>query len=533
MKRFISTLLAIILLFSAMNLCVNAKDRPFIDTVDGAWYEKSLTYCYEHGYMKGMSHGYFSPEGKLTRAMAVQIFYAINSDSTSFTSTSFTDVSRNAWYYKAVEWAYSMGIVKGTGEGRFSPNANVTRQDFFVILYNYSSVFSHYDTEEITDSYLWFDDNDNIADYADDAMNWAVCHKILSGYANNTVKPRKYITRAEITSIIQRFDKVLGHKWLLNGSITERSCTSDGYASYICQDCPAVKKVTYDKGHIRYFSGTTTGTCISRGTRIYNCINCNVVKSEPTVYGDHSFDLTSVLKPTRTKGGYSTYKCVYCGKEELRDYTSALGRTEGWDSNYDGKLTIDEYLGAYDMAEFLAAHKNDYVGTPYKRLADYLNEPWMLIRDKGQYPKNPGMNCTGFIAGVVARSGGNLNKITNRSKGSYINAYNWLLTVNTNGIYHYTFYSIDAALNSGLMEKGDILLFLPTPKDNDPDDGLDPDFHFGFFWGDTPYHNLFWHSTGATKYNRDAGVRGMKNQITKIGSGTPYSAIWVFPMQDE
>ena len=64
-------------------------------------------------------------------------------------------------------------------------------------------------------------------------------------------------------------------------------------------------------------------------------------------------------------------------------------------------------------------------------------------------------------------------------------------------------------------------------------DGLDPDFHFGIFWGDYPTHDRFWHSTGATKYNWNAGVRGMKNQITRIGSGTPYSCIYVYPLSED
>lgn len=531
MKRGISLFLSILFIVYILPFSASAF-TVFTDTVKGSWYEESLNYCYDHGYMSGTGKNIFSPAGKLTRAMTVQLFYSINDVDKPEAADSFTDVKQSHWFYDAAEWAYAENIVSGTGNGKFSPNRNVTRQDFYVILYNYSNRFSHYDTYVIDDNYLYFNDNEAIADYAINAMNWAAYHGLLSGYEDNTVRPASTMTRAEITSVIKRFDDRLGHRWELKKSKT-RTCLEDGYYEYICKGCPSTKRVEFPKGHLHYFYAEHEGTCISKGSYEYRCYNCSTILSEPAKLGPHSFVVTSTLKPTRTKGGYSVYTCEYCSKTEKRDYTSALGRTEGWDSNYDGKLTIDEYFGAYGIVDFLESHKNDYVGTPYVHLSDYLGEPWKLMRDKGQYGRNAGMNCTGFVAAVINRSGGNLSRVSNVSGGSYGNAYNWYLTLNRNGVYHYTFYSISAAIKSGKLSKGDIFLFLPESKDSDPNDGLDPDFHFGIFWGDYPTHDLFWHSTGATKYNYSYGVRGMKNQITRISSGTPYSAILVYPLSEE
>ena len=531
MKRTISLFLSILFIVYILPFSVSAF-TVFTDTVKGSWYEESLNYCYNHGYMSGTGKNSFAPAGKLTRAMAVQLFYAINDVDEPETKDSFSDVKQGHWFCNAVEWAYAENIVSGTGDGKFSPNRDVTRQDFYVILYNYSNRFSHYDTYVIDDNYLYFSDNEDIADYAINAMNWAAYHGLLSGYDDNTVRPASTMTRAEITSVIKRFDDKLGHRWQLKSSKT-RTCLEDGYSEYICKDCPATKRVDFQKGHLRYLFAEHKGTCISCGSYEYRCYNCNTILSEPSYYGDHSFVVTSTINPTRTKGGYSIYTCEYCGGINHRDYTEPLGRTEGWDSDYDGRLTIDEFFGAYGIVDFLSSHKSDYVGTPYVRLADYINEPWKLMRDKGQYGANAGMNCTGFVAAVINRSGGNLSRVSNASGGSYGNAYNWLLTLNRNGVYHYTFSSPAQALNSGKLSKGDIFLFLPESKDSDPNDGLDPDFHFGIFWGDYSSHDLFWHSTGATKYNYSYGVRGMKNQITRISSGTPYSTIYVYPLSEE
>ena len=212
MKRTLSLFLSILFIIYLLPVSASAF-TVFTDTVKGSWYQESLDYCYDHGYMKGTAENKFSPQGKLTRAMTVQLFYSINDLDKPDAKDSFTDVKQSYWFYDAVEWAYAEGIVSGTGNGKFSPNSDVTRQDFYVILYNYSQLFSHYDQAEIDDNYLYFNDNDSIADYALEAMNWAAYHGFLSGYKDGSVRPYSTMTRAEITSVIKRFDSTLCCIW--------------------------------------------------------------------------------------------------------------------------------------------------------------------------------------------------------------------------------------------------------------------------------------------------------------------------------
>ncbi|MBR4881180.1 MAG: S-layer homology domain-containing protein, partial [Clostridia bacterium] len=311
MKRTLSLFLSILFIIYLLPLSASAF-TAFTDTVKGSWYEDSLNYCYDHGYMKGTAENKFSPAGKLTRAMTVQLFYSINDVDKPEAKDSFTDVKQSYWFYDAVEWAFAEGIVSGTGNRKFSPNRDVTRQDFYVILYNYSEKFSHYDSKEINDNYLYFTDNETIAEYALTAMNWAARNGFLSGYEDGTVRPYSTMTRAEITSVIKRFDDTLGHSWTLKDYKT-RTCTEDGYSLYVCKDCPSSKRVEFEKGHIRYINTESKGSCITKGHLEYRCHNCNIILSVPTSYGSHSFVLTSTVKPTRVKDGYSIYTCEYCG----------------------------------------------------------------------------------------------------------------------------------------------------------------------------------------------------------------------------
>lgn len=48
---------------------------------------------------------------------------------------SFSDVPKNAWYHEAVNFVQADGLMNGTGNGKFSPNAKINRAMFVTILY--------------------------------------------------------------------------------------------------------------------------------------------------------------------------------------------------------------------------------------------------------------------------------------------------------------------------------------------------------------------------------------------------------------
>lgn len=162
----------------------------------------------------------------------------------------------------------------------------------------------------------------------------------------------------------------------------------------------------------------------------------------------------------------------------------------------------------------LTAHQNDnfYLGTPYRGL--YLNpdEDYCLSPNGAPTSYGPGMNCTGFVAEVIRRAGGDISRITNNSTGfgGAANAYNWrdVLSATT---YADTFNTVSEMLASGTMRKGDIIYFEPDKT------VTNYDCHIGFFWGNTPSENKFWHSY-------DPGG----NIISDIKAKSPAEKIYVF-----
>ncbi len=500
--------------------------RPFGDVPKNSWYEKSALYCFEHGYITGTAQGEFSPKANLTRAMTAQFLYSLDGSNKKYTSANFLDVPKSKWYFTCVEWAYENGITKGVGMQRFNPVAAVTRQDFVVMLHKYYIAFGHELDENVSGRYYTeFNDCDKLSEYARNAFSWAVEYGIISGYADNTLRPKAYITRAEAVAIICNYDKAFGHQWQAQ-VVSKRTCTVNGNTLFTCTDCKAQRRV-YTKAYHIWDNGKVSvrPTCIYNGANKFTCLACAGTYSVTIPALGHTWKVVQVIRPTRLEGGYTKYRCTRCSSVKNGDIKPALGRTEGWDSNYDGMLTIDEYLGAYDIVDFLYNNAYDYLGTPYESFMNYLNTPWDMLHNIGQYPHDPQMNCTGFVASVFQRCGGNLGRISSSLSGYYANASNWKRTIDGVGIYHYTFYSVSSMLNSGLLKKGDVIIFVPDTKDENSD------YHFGIFWGDTYWDDKFWHSTLPSYYNRSAGVRRGGNQISGIASGTTYGYIYVLPLQ--
>lgn len=172
------------------------------------------------------------------------------------------------------------------------------------------------------------------------------------------------------------------------------------------------------------------------------------------------------------------------------------------------------------LLEQLISHENDsyYLGTRY----DTSLSPVCCTYPNGE-PRSDGftgMNCGGFVSHAYAKAGGDLSKIANNQsnspwpggpgRGSFCNAYRWYGYALDSGATVLQFNSVSELLASGEARKGDLVFFYPFNP-------YSTDCHIGFFWGDTPYENRFWHSFG-----------GMGNSISEFVSDGPS---WVILMR--
>lgn len=199
LKRILITMLAIILTFSSVCSAFAAvNDIGFTDVAVDDWYTEAVIYCRDNGLMTGTGDTEFSPNASMTRSMLAAVLYRLEGSPVVSGSDNFTDTVESAWYADAVLWASQNGIVGGYNDALFGAEDPVTREQLAAILWRYAGS-PHSETKNV------FSDEREIADYAIDAVNWARSNGYISGIEGNRFAPDAYATRAEIAAILTRF----------------------------------------------------------------------------------------------------------------------------------------------------------------------------------------------------------------------------------------------------------------------------------------------------------------------------------------
>lgn len=178
-------------------------DEPFIDVDENDWFYDAVTYVYSEGMMDGVSDTQFAPNSNLTRGMVVTMLYRLEDEPRVTGSSGFDDVASGAWYADAVTWAAENGIVNGVSDTEFAPNVNITREQLAAILYRYAE-YNDYDVSG-RDDLSEFTDRSSISGYALDAMRWAVDEGLITGITNTTIEPQGTATRAQAATMFMRF----------------------------------------------------------------------------------------------------------------------------------------------------------------------------------------------------------------------------------------------------------------------------------------------------------------------------------------
>lgn len=182
-----------------------APTERFTDVTPDQWYYEPVMEAVEAGLFGGVSETEFAPNAPMTRAMLVTVLYRMEGEPSVQKPAPFTDMLRDAWYTAAVDWAYENGIVNGMSESRFGIHEYITRQQLTAMLFRYAD-YEGFDTtgRAALDA---FTDAEDVADYARDAMQWAVKLVIVSG-DNGRLLPGGNATRAQCAKMMTVFRKI-------------------------------------------------------------------------------------------------------------------------------------------------------------------------------------------------------------------------------------------------------------------------------------------------------------------------------------
>ncbi len=134
LKRFLSGFLAAVTLSTALVTGISAKSYGDVAPTDR--YAEQIEILSDIGVVVGTSESEFSPNAKVTREqMALLLFRLMIGKDTAGTlnTTAFTDLY-DPTYSGAISWANASGYIIGTSASTFSPTAGISLQDAMTML---------------------------------------------------------------------------------------------------------------------------------------------------------------------------------------------------------------------------------------------------------------------------------------------------------------------------------------------------------------------------------------------------------------
>ena len=157
---------------------------PFTDVAVNAWYYDAVSYAYTNGLMDGVSATAFNPDGNMTRAMVWAILARVDGET----------VTGSDWVSEARAWAMAEEVSDGT-----EPNAFVTREQLVTMLWRYAG------EPAVSGGLSSWRDAASVSDWAQDAMVWALDEGIITGVTAVTLDPQGTATRAQCAAILMRY----------------------------------------------------------------------------------------------------------------------------------------------------------------------------------------------------------------------------------------------------------------------------------------------------------------------------------------
>ena len=169
---------------------------PFSDVSTSAYYYEAVKWAQEKGITGGIGNGLFGPNQPCTRAQIITFLWRAAGSPEPKSMSSFSDVSADSYYAKAVAWAVESGITTGTGDGKFSPDATCTREQAVAFLYRASG------SPAISGGSAFSDVAANA--YYADAVAWAEKNGVAGGIGGGLFGSGNTCTRAQIVTFLYR-----------------------------------------------------------------------------------------------------------------------------------------------------------------------------------------------------------------------------------------------------------------------------------------------------------------------------------------
>lgn len=182
------------MLFAQLGMTTFAENTTtsFSDT-KGHYAESIINQWVRNGFINGYPDGTFKPGANVTRAQFVALLNrAFKLDSATGTTKTFSDVTKDNWYYNDVMLATRNRIIEGYNN-QFRPEDPITREDASVIISRYLALSEAFDPTKLNN----LSDKNSISEYATEHVAAMAELNIITTKTGNKFEPKVAITRAD------------------------------------------------------------------------------------------------------------------------------------------------------------------------------------------------------------------------------------------------------------------------------------------------------------------------------------------------
>lgn len=169
----------------------------FTDVAEDAWYHDVVQWVTAVGAMTGYGDGTFGPADPLSRAHLATVLWRMAGEPES-SGELLPDCDADAFYAGAAAWALETGLFTGYEDGTFGPADNITREQVATVMWRAAGA------PEVEADLSAYPDADDVSEFAQAAMNWAVASGVISGQGNGALDPQGVCARADFAMILMR-----------------------------------------------------------------------------------------------------------------------------------------------------------------------------------------------------------------------------------------------------------------------------------------------------------------------------------------
>ncbi|WP_261131737.1 S8 family serine peptidase [Bacillus sp. Marseille-Q3570] len=182
----------------SQSVTVNLKSdfKGFLDVRSGDWFGDAVFFLKEQNLVNGYTDGTFKPENDITRGEMATIIARVLGLDTNQQDTVFEDVKKSYFASGAIQSLYEEQIISGFPDGTFKPITAIRRGDAAIMIaksFEFTPPDSYQSFPDLSDSY-----------YGLKAIQTLYAKGIINGYPEGTIRPNKFITRAEMATLIER-----------------------------------------------------------------------------------------------------------------------------------------------------------------------------------------------------------------------------------------------------------------------------------------------------------------------------------------